>query len=630
MLQTINGRAKQWIILPLFGLLILSFVAWGIADVFQGRTGADTVITVGKVEYSGQQLQAEVQRGMEYLRQMTGGAITTKQAMQFGFVTRTTENMIQRALLQQEATRLGIVVSDDVIMKAIRDLPEFKKADGTFDSDAFKKALMRIGANEQLFIAEQRLSLARAQVQQVAAGGATAPDLLNKAIIAAAAETRDFDLFHIKSASQKIAATPDDAALKAFMEEHADVFSLPEYRALTLVRLSANDVSKDLSVKDDDVTAYYESHLSEFAVPEKRSYKQVVASTQEQAVKIIAAYGLTRDFAAAAKSVDATVTELNSVSKNELPPELRDAAYGLTNGTASQALKSDLGWHVLQQTAVEPASQKTFEQAKETIRTNLLQQAAQDRLYEASAQLDDLIAGGASLEDIAAQLNIELRKIELVDAKGDTPQGVAAGPILGQREMLAAAFKLEQGAQSDVITTPANDYFVVRVDNVTPSKLKDLASARNDVLKEWQKLQQQNMATELAIKVLGEAKKGTVMQMIASQFGVESSAESNLSRESDAWPKYIPGAFAKDLFALKIGDASQFPTEDGVLVARLTAVRHPVAVEDADVTSTFAQKSSDVMQGELFDAYSQSLRRRYKVEINQTAIDKLFAEEEAE
>lgn len=628
MLQSINGRAKTWIILPLFGLLILSFVAWGIADVFQGRSANDTVITVGDIEYSGQQLQTEVQRGMEYLRQMTGGAISTKQAMEFGFVQRTTDNMVQRALLQQEAQRLGIIVSDDIIMKAIRALPEFKKPDGTFDVDAFKKALMRVGASEQIFVAEQRLTLARTQIQQVVATGVSAPELMNKAISAAAAETRDIELFHVKASSQRTPETPSDKALEEYMAENKAAFSAPEYRSLSIVRLSADDVAKGLAVSDEDIQTYYDNRQSEFETPEKRNYKQVVVDTQEAAVKVIAAYNLTRDFDAAAKSVDTSVTNLNGVSKNELPSELRDAAFNLSNGNVSPALKSDIGYHVLQQTGVTAASMKTLEQARESIRTSLLQQEAQDKLYQASAQLDDLIAGGASMEDIAQQTGVPLRKVENIDAKGDNAAGTNAGPILGQREMLQAAFKLEQGAQSDVISTPAGDYYVVRADKVTPSALKPLNTVRASVVKAWQQDEQLKAANETAIKVLNAAKKGEPMQAIASEYGAVASLENQLVRDDTKWPKYIPGTFAKDIFNLKINEAAQYPAEDGVLVARLKAVHHPLTVETAEVTDNFGQKLAEALQGELFDAYTQSLEKRYSVKINQTAIDRLFKVEE--
>lgn len=629
MLQAIHGQAKTWIILPLFGLLILSFVVWGIADVFQNNSGTAPVITVGKIEYSGQQLQAEVQRGLDVMRQMTGGAITNEQAMQFGFVERTVNSMVQRALLQQEAGRLGIVVSDEVIMQAIRDLPEFKNADGSFDAEAFKRALMRIGANEQLFIQDQRVTLARAQVQQVVTSGAMAPDILNRAIIAASEEQRDFDIFRVKAAAMPLPADPGDETLQAFLADNAARFSTTEYRALSFIRLSVSDLAEKITIEDQAVAAYYQQNPQEFEMPERRNFLQVVLPEQETAVNIIGAYALTKDLATAAKSVGAEVTPITA-SKNELPEELRETAFTLTNGGISKPVQSALGWHVLVQTAQTPAHKKTLAEAGENIKNNLLQQAAQDRLYQLSAELDDLIASGASLEEMASQLSLPIKKVEATDKAGNNPAGTALGPVLGQPEMVAAAFTLEAGTQSDVISTPAGDYVVVRVDSINASRLQDLASVRAAALKEWQAEQQQNAATELALKVLAEAKNGTDRAAIAQQFGIEASTQNKLARTETDWPSHIPVAFTTNLFALKMQDVAQFPTDEGVIVARLTGIHHPISVADAKGSEDFAQKSNQVIEGELFEAYTQALRQRFAVKIDQPAIDRLFKSAEAE
>src|SRR5512147_1515381 len=55
MLQSIRNQAKSWVVFILFGLLILSFGIWGIADIFRpGVSNKTTVASVGDIDISAQ------------------------------------------------------------------------------------------------------------------------------------------------------------------------------------------------------------------------------------------------------------------------------------------------------------------------------------------------------------------------------------------------------------------------------------------------------------------------------------------------------------------------------------------------------------------------------------------------
>ncbi|MGE3770881.1 MAG: SurA N-terminal domain-containing protein [Bdellovibrionales bacterium] len=624
MLQSI-GSTKKWLALPLFGVLILSFVVWGIADVFTGQTKTDTVLTAGAIKMDGIQVQNEVQRQLDFIRRLTGAAITTEQAEQLGLIDRSVEGLVTRALLQQEAARLGIVISDNVIMRAIRRIPEFQNKDGTFNATAFRTALQRVGTSEAAFLADQRVSLAREQVHEVVTTGMTVPKLLQKALTAAAAETRTFETYQVRFAAQPAPAAPDDATLEKFVQEKAAVFTNPEYRALSVVRLTAADIARNISVTDEQVKAYYDEHISEFTSPDKRSFQQVVLPGKEDAEQAAAAYRTAKSFGAAKP------TNLDDIARDQLPEELQEAAFGLKAvGDVSAPVESPLGWHVLVLTKVTPGKTADFASASKTIREKLPQAQAAERLYDESARLDDLIAGGASIDEIAQQMNLQVEKYPVVDAHGhdNTEKDIPA--LIKQRTLLTEAFRLNEGNTSDVIAIGNEGYAIVHVDGVTPAALPAFASIKAKALKAWMEEHRAKDAREKSLKLISDLRAGMDFVKAASTYGAEATREAAVSRKDGAVIRYIPDIYTPDLFRMKQDEVAQFPTDEGIVVVKFVQANLPVAVADAEPKASIASNAQEQMKNEAAEAYVNALKDRYTVAVDHAAIRKLFEPAEQE
>ena len=136
MLQAIRTRAGSIVVKILFGLLIISFGFWGIftrSDYYQGHSPDTVIATVGDDSIRADDLQRLLQPTLERLRAQLGGAIDQQQIKQLGVVDTLLAQLIDRDLLDQEAARLRLDVSDEVIRSAIYDNPAFRGQDGRFD-----------------------------------------------------------------------------------------------------------------------------------------------------------------------------------------------------------------------------------------------------------------------------------------------------------------------------------------------------------------------------------------------------------------------------------------------------------------------------------------------------------------
>ena len=65
MLQAIRSRAGSLVVKILFGLLILTFGAWGIGDIFSNRPAERVVATVGDQSIRAEELQAALRPALD-------------------------------------------------------------------------------------------------------------------------------------------------------------------------------------------------------------------------------------------------------------------------------------------------------------------------------------------------------------------------------------------------------------------------------------------------------------------------------------------------------------------------------------------------------------------------------------
>src|SRR5215831_7354078 len=125
MLQAIRGRAASWIVKVLFVLLILSFTAWGVTDYLRSASRPTIVAEIGPVRIEPAAFSQAVQQEMQRFRQTLGVNFDREQAKQFGIADRVIDQIVEQTLLELEARRLCVTISDDVVREAIRNNPSF-------------------------------------------------------------------------------------------------------------------------------------------------------------------------------------------------------------------------------------------------------------------------------------------------------------------------------------------------------------------------------------------------------------------------------------------------------------------------------------------------------------------------
>ncbi|HYP47444.1 MAG TPA: peptidyl-prolyl cis-trans isomerase, partial [Thermoleophilaceae bacterium] len=190
-------------------------------------------------------------------------------------------------------------------------------------------------------------------------------------------------------ADQKKQAFPTDKAYKDFLKSSG----MTEKDILFRVRLdqlqqklTQKVTKKKATVTEADITAYYNKNKKRFAQPERRDLNVVLTKTKGKAEEAKGALADGQSFKAVAKkySIDdaskAQGGKLPDVAKGQQEKALDTAVFAASKGKVEGPVKTQFGWYVFEVAKVEPASQQTLAQAKETIRNLLKSQKQQKAL----------------------------------------------------------------------------------------------------------------------------------------------------------------------------------------------------------------------------------------------------------
>lgn len=167
----------------------------------------------------------------------------------------------------------------------------------------------------------------------------------------------------------------------------------------------SRQVANEMQVSDDECRKFYQDHSERFFVPERLRVSHLfLAAPPETSPDIVetkrkAIEGLSvrfadgEDFAAlVAENSEDEATKLKGgdlgyFSETRMPPDFVAAAIKLGQGEISQPIQTRLGFHILKLTEIAPSRQRSFDEVREEIATDLANQKRADALKKLVANL---------------------------------------------------------------------------------------------------------------------------------------------------------------------------------------------------------------------------------------------------
>ena len=625
MLQAIRSKAGSLVVKGLFVVLIVTFGIWGIGDIFRNRPTDTTVATVGDQSIDANGLQMAVQPALERLSSRLGTAVDLRQAKQMGVVDDVLGQLVDQALIDQEAARLQLDVSNEVIRDSILQDPMFKGANGVFDRSTFNALLAANHMTEGQYVERMRHDIPRSDLLLAVTGGVAAPQAMVDRLYRYRNQKRIAEIVALPDAGAGGVGQPTDAELTKFYDAHQELFRAPEYRGFTVASLTPSDLAQKIAVPEAKLKSAYDQRQDEFVVSERRDIQQILAPSEDQAKAAEAALAAGKGWKAIAMTIagqDPATIDLGLMSREEMPQALAQVAFALPLDKPSAPVKSPLGWHILRVVKIEPPKTQSFDEAKAKLQAEIAHSEAVDQLYTIANHVDDAIAGGADIDAAAAQFGLTKTVVAAADEHGHGRDGKPVALPVSASEVLKLAFATEEDRTSRVTQSSDGAIFVLHMSKIVPPAVRPLAEVKDQAIAGWQAQQRRDLVAKEAEALAAAVEPGTKLSAVAAAKGLKATTSPPLLRRSQG-TNGVPPVLVAKLFAVKPGTVVTAADAAGSYVAQLSAVQQPSTAAKT-ATVVLSHEIDAGMQADLAEEFTRALRAHFPVEIHHETLDRLF------
>ena len=252
--QGVVGKAIMTVVM---GLIIVSFVIWGVGDMLRGFT-TSTVASVGGTKISAQEYRVAYDRAVQQYQRRLRRPFTNEEARQIGLDRSILQQLLSEAAVDDEAHKLGLDISDEALREIITSNQNFRDKAGAFDPARFAGALRDMDMSERGFVLELRKQVLRQFIVAALATGVAAPKAEIEAEADYQGQTRSADYFLLPASAAGDIPAASEEALKTFYNDRKSSYRAPEYRGMTVLALEPDTIANPAEVSDADAEAAYQ------------------------------------------------------------------------------------------------------------------------------------------------------------------------------------------------------------------------------------------------------------------------------------------------------------------------------------------------------------------------------------
>lgn len=368
MLEYLRKASDKPLAKILMGILIFSFVGWGVASWLLGEGRIDdSILRVGNAPLKIQNFDNERSRALNAMGREKQKQLYSDKTAQKMFSEQMLSRMTTNLMLQQRATDLGIFVSNTHIANVIKNESAFQ-TNGKFDLNRFNAVLYQAQISEEQLSDSIRNDTLREMVLAGVGAGMPAPEFMTTAMYKSRYAMRDIEFTSIKFADFKISANPTDAQLRETYAKNPKL--VPESRKVSYVLISAKMDHPD-------------------------SFDAGYKTAQKLEDSLIGGESMS----AAAARLNAKFVSVPAISAGRVPGDAIVAAaniFEMEQGIESPIIETKTGFAIVRVDSIQPQHNAAFDDVKKDLVAKWRASQQEKQAYEkANALLIKLNAGDA-------------------------------------------------------------------------------------------------------------------------------------------------------------------------------------------------------------------------------------------
>jgi len=630
MLQNIHDMIKGWVGYVLLGAIAIVFVLWGINFTMGAPSYAAKVdgreIPAAEMRQTYQQELARAERAAQ-------GQLTESQRNEIK--TRVLEDSVSIEALIARLQDLGYRVSESDLLKAMAQIPAFQ-VDGKFDSAHAVAVLKAQGRSIPEVESMIRRQIQISQLETALRGSSFATDTEARELAALTQQQREASWVVVTAAHFLPQVQVDDAAIKAWYDQHKADYMTPETLDVRYIELNLPEMAARISVNDAQLRAFFAEQKAKnpekFIQPEQRRVSHILltvndpkedAAVKAKAEEIYKQASAGEDFGSLAKrfSQDKASAEqggdLGWSDRKLWVAPFADAAFSMKVGEIRGPVKTQFGYHILKLVGIKPQVEKTFEESRSDLEAQYRRNEAERMFNTAQDQLADAALQNATdIDAVAKKTGLPVKQ---VDGFSRTSGGGALG---NSPKVLDAIFSSDviDGRLSQLIEVEKGRDIVVRGSNHRLPQQKPLESVRAEVTAAVKAQRSEQMAAAAAQAAVKSVDGGETMDQLARSLGSTVSGPKPVARSDQAVPLELrealfmaPKPAGKPVVrTVKLGNG------DAAIFAFTGIKQDPL--QDIQARQLRRQYADALADTEAMD-YANAVRAAAKVELNPQALE---------
>lgn len=624
MLDLMRRKASSWLIKVLFAVIIVVFCFWGVGSWQENKSNRAAVVNgqMITIEDFRQAYDAQLNR----LRQIYGNQMDDKFLKAANLEEQAINQLVERALMLQEAQKMELAVSDRELADRIAAIPWFQR-NGRFDNELYMRVLDSNRMTADTFQTVQRQDMVIDRLRSLVVDHVKVADIEISERYQYEQAQVDVDyVFFDPEAFKDITLT--DEKVQGFYDKKKEDYKTEPLRQVHYIEFDPDNYAKSVVLNEDQVQEYYDMHTDEFKKEERVTARHIlfkldpdaddetVAAAQKKAEDLLKEIREGKDFAEMAKKHSEGPSgprggDLGSFKRKTMVKPFEDAAFALSAGEVSEPVRTRFGWHLIKVEKNEPARTMALDESTKDIRKRLTEQQARTMAYDMAESVFDAFDEQDDLKAFAQKRELTAKTTDPFTSKG--PAGMDNGG-----RFAAEAFQLSKGDLSDIIEL-GKRYYLMQVIEETPEKISPLADVRAKIEQDLLAELRREKARQAAEVLLKSVRDGKALGEAAAEANV-TLANTGFFKRKDSIPEIgFEPTLATAAFTLSEGQA--LPEEvlsgaKGYYVIQFKARQKPPLDEAFDKRKTqIANTLLNQKQFQAFRNYIDGLRARGEIEI---------------
>ena len=607
-----------WIIVL---LLVLGLAGFGLQDVLS-RWGTSKLATVGEVEISTEEFGQSFIREINYISQNIGKNLTIEEAKSFGLHLQVVERLINRSLLDQLLIDLKISVGDVLLLKNLKTNPNFKNAEGNFDRKKYNDYLSKINLSENEFEKILRNDLSRELFTQILDPNFNHNQNIVKTIADYIGEEREVKLYKLNYDTNTSLQDFNKDEVRKFYENNKNNYSSKSIRKYSVLNINQSQFLNEIEITEEEIQNIYEERKQNFTQPEFRELSRIIFQTSDLANEALnKILSNEKTFEQIGKDLNLNKKEINfgTYSKIDLDDELSDFIFDtkIKKNSIVGPINGELGFELYKVNKIIPEFVLGEEKAKSQIINEIQLENSLNKLSEMIPEVEDMIASGETLEEIARKYQMNIENIEI--SKGDEL------PKKYRNKNLKTYFDEATNDNSDLLQIEDNTFISIRLDDEIEPIIPSFEKIYDQLLDDYKisqilELMEKDLNEVITKYTLDEAVK---LNKIIHLF------DDKINRETNDSFKILNKLTVENIFQNSVGDfviQKMNENKNPYLILIETTKIIPASSKSAydKVLKNIQNQVNEQVKNDLITSLLNSLRQTYEPKVNYELLNQII------